>query len=251
MIQSAFEITTPPGTLRGTVYRPDESRRPAVLFAHSFTGNRIENGFMFVKLARELASLGIASITFDFLGSGESDGSFNDMTVTGEIRDALAVHRWAHAQPWLDRSRLGGLGFSLGGLVISCVHAQVKFKALTLLAPTTANNLERYARQNHPSQTLIDVGPHTLSTKLFEDLKKTNSLRDVTTPAVPTLVIQGTADKVVAPSVSQQYVDAVRNAGASVDHRIIEQANHPFSSPNARRQLYAEVRDFFAKQLMT
>ena len=46
---------------------------------------------MFVKCSRALAQVGVASLRFDFYGSGESDGEFRQMTLRGEIADGRAL----------------------------------------------------------------------------------------------------------------------------------------------------------------
>ena len=147
MVQQAFEVSTPAGVIRGMAYLADVGgRRPTVMMCHGFTGNRIESGFLFVRLGRALAEAGLHAVAFDFVNSGESDGSFEKMRVSEEIRDAGAVAHWLEGQPFVDRSRLGGLGFSLGGLVVSGAHRRRGgFAALGLLAPTTAENLQRVA----------------------------------------------------------------------------------------------------------
>src|ERR1041385_538167 len=88
-----FAIGRPGQTIRGTFYHATgpERRRPTVLFLHGFTGQRIETDFLFVSLARSLAADGIHAVTFDFCGSGESDGRFDQMLVSHELTDTLCV----------------------------------------------------------------------------------------------------------------------------------------------------------------
>lgn len=47
---------------------------PIVCIYHGFTGNKMEPHFIFIKLSRLLEKKGIASVRFDFGGSGEGDG---------------------------------------------------------------------------------------------------------------------------------------------------------------------------------
>ena len=152
-------------------YLPDHTGRSGtVLMLHGFTGQRIESGFMFVQLARRIAASGLAAVTFDFRHSGESDGSFDQMLVSGEIQDALQVTRWLGAQPFVDRSRLGVLGFSLGGLVAACAGAYSgAYSAMVLVAPTTQTNLSRYASQQRVGDSVV-IGPHVLHPDFFDDL---------------------------------------------------------------------------------
>lgn len=43
---------------------------------HGFTGNKTETHFLYTRLARQLATQGIAALRFDFAGSGDSQGEF-------------------------------------------------------------------------------------------------------------------------------------------------------------------------------
>jgi len=70
--------------LVGMTHAPGgEGRAPAVLMLHGFKGTRIENHFLFVKLARGLAMGGYFVMRFDFRGSGESEGEFRDISIPG------------------------------------------------------------------------------------------------------------------------------------------------------------------------
>ena len=97
-------------TMRGMIHLPEgasELRKvPMVLILHGFAGNRIGAGFSNAELSRRLAAAGIASIRMDFLGSGESDGRFEDMSVFTELADAEAILKYVKKQPFVDLHRI-------------------------------------------------------------------------------------------------------------------------------------------------
>jgi dipeptidyl aminopeptidase/acylaminoacyl peptidase len=254
MPQQPFEIeslTHPGQMIRGMTYLPKTvGRCPTLLMLHGFTGQRAESGFMFVQLARRLAAEGIACVTFDFRHSGESDGSFDQMLVTGELDDALRVTQWLAGQPFADRSRLGLLGFSLGGLLASCVTARTAaYKALVLLAPTTERNLARIAESRADDKGNLFVGAYQLHPNIIPDLLTLDSVSDSVKHPRPTLLVQGDKDTSVPPPVSCQYVTAMRQAGVPVEHVTIPNAEHTFSSPSFREQLFKAVSAFLAIHL--
>ncbi len=108
---------------------------PAVMMLHGFTGDKVESHYLFVKTARALAQAGFVALRFDFRGSGESEGRFQDVTIPGEIEDALTVLSWLAEQPYVDVDRLGVLGLSMGGCVAAHVAgADPRIKALVLWA---------------------------------------------------------------------------------------------------------------------
>ena len=252
MRQQAFELDHHGKTIRGMSYRPfREGRVPTVIFLHGFTGQRIENGFMFVRLSRALATAGIAAITFDFLNSGESDGSYDQMLVTEQLADVLRVTEWVQRLAYVDRARMGLLGFSLGGMLAACATARTPiFKSLALLAPTTEQNMTRHAKREGSSDACsIIFGPHCLHPKFFEDVTKLSSLTDVVKNPRPTLIVQGSEDTAVPPAVSQHFVDAMKKAQVPCEVKMIAGADHPFAHPSWRHQLNESVVEWFGKTL--
>ena len=250
--QQAFELDRAGLTLRGTAYRPASSgRHPTVVFLHGFTGQRTEAGFMFVQLARTLAKRGIASITFDFLHSGESDGSFDQMLVTGEVADAVHVSQWAQSQPFVDRSRMGLLGFSLGGLVAGCTLGRVDhYRAAALLAPTTVENLCRHAKEPTGENGEVIVGAYALHRDFFTDVRTLKPVTDIARTPRPTLIVQGTADTAVPPAVSQIYADAITQAGGRLNYVTIPDADHVFNRPHTRKQAFDAIVSHFSTELL-
>lgn len=237
-------------TIRGTTYTPDPHRRlPTVVFLHGFTGQRTEAGFMFVHLARALSERSIAAVTFDFLHSGESDGSFENMLPTGELADALRVTEWVQGQSFADRSRMALLGFSLGGLLAASTIARTDaYKALILIAPSTVENISRLAREERVNGW-VTKGPHIIHPDFIDDVSKLEPTVDVIRNPMPTLYIQGTNDIAVPPEVSQKYVDAIQNTGGPLTTRIMEDANHIFNTPHWRAELNQTVADWAVEQL--
>ena len=252
MAQRCFEEQNHGQTIRGTVYLPDgEARHPVAVLVHGFTGNRFETGFLFVKLGRALAERGIAAVTFDCRGSGDSDGRFEQMLVTGELSDLIAVTQWASRQPFADRSRMGLLGFSLGGLLAACAMARTSvYQSLVLLAPTTVENLCRFAGDSQRPVDPVTVGPHRLHPEFFDDLRTLDPLADVTHHQGRTLLLQGTADEAVTPDVSREFVDALQHANHPVRHQLIDGANHGWATPEHQQRVIDETASFFAETLL-
>jgi len=251
-MQHAIEVDHQGMTLRGMVYRPEGTLRcPAALLLHGFTGHRIETGFLFVRLGRALAAAGVAAVTFDFLHSGESDGSYEQMTATGELADALHMTTWLRGQPWADRRRLGLVGFSLGGLLAGCMMARTDaYRALALIAPTTEANMCRHAGDpDCDPQGEVARGPHVLNPQFFADLRSLDAVRDLVDHPRSTLVVQGTDDTAVSPQVSQAFVDALHGGNVPCEHVLVDGANHAFNRPAHQRQLLDSVTSFLTRHL--
>jgi hypothetical protein len=249
--QSSFAVDRDGLTLRGTIYLPAAASGPAatVLLMHGFTGNRIETGFLFVQLARALAANGIAAVTFDFLHSGESDGSFDEMLVSGQLADALFMTRWLKDQAFCDRDRMGLLGFSLGGLVAASATGETAdYRALVLIAPTTVVNVQRFAQDAEHNGRIIK-GPFTLHRRFFDDLATLDPLGACVRHPRPTLVIEAEKDEVVPFFVSREYIKAMRQKDTPREVEKVEGAGHLFDTPKTRARLIELVRGFCSREL--
>src|SRR5690606_37489046 len=100
----------------GPAHPPVDSKLPAVLFCHVFTGNRMESRRMFSMLSRRLALQGCACFRFDHRGCGDSEGDFQDFTNDALVEDLEAALATFDANPAIDPQRTAVVGYSLGGL---------------------------------------------------------------------------------------------------------------------------------------
>jgi uncharacterized protein len=253
MLHHAIEVQHQGQTIRGFVRKPASGGRCATaLLLHGFAGQRMENGFAFAQLSRALVEHGVATIAFDFRDCGESDGSFESMRVTRQLSDTLRMTEWACGQPFVDRTRLSVVGFSLGGLLAACAGARTSaYHKRVLLAPTTPQNLAGNIckRPGNDCSTTepLTVGAYVMKPGFIEDMLSLDPIADVVKNPRPTLLVQGDKDTAVAPSVSQKFVDAMRAANQPVTHTMIPGADHGFSSPVTRQAMIDAVTAFLGE----
>jgi hypothetical protein len=222
--------------IAGTLHLPEGvGRRPAVLLCHGFTGSRIEAHFLFVKASRALERAGIASLRFDFRGSGESEGAFREMTQSGEVSDAHAALSVLARQRQVDASRLGILGLSMGGLVAASLAGRDERIQSVALWSAVANMRhdadsgwgDRVAEARRKG--FADIGGHALGKGFFEDLGLNDPLKGIAASAAGVLIVHGESDAVVPVSHADQYQQAARRRGRIVRKVIIPGADHVFS----------------------
>ncbi|MGH9433125.1 MAG: alpha/beta hydrolase, partial [Terriglobia bacterium] len=220
--------------LRGMIHAP-AGRGPfrGVVFFHGFTADRMESHWMFVKCARALAQVGIACLRFDFFGSGESAGEFQEATLIGEIEDARCAVQYFRQRREVDGKRVGLLGLSLGGAVAATLAPRLKARALVLWS-TIAHpmELQRLAALKAP---LIPkgggdraYGAHRIPANFLGGLPQVDPLAGVHGFKRPTLIIHPEKDEYLPVHHAENLFN---NSGAKFREKIIiSGADHVFTS---------------------
>lgn len=136
-----------------------------VLFLHGFGGNKIGKHSLYVEMSMRLAEKGIASLRFDFRGSGDSEGLFEEQTLTDLLLDAETVY------DFLKADRVAIIGTSMGGLVASLLTARKKIAAVVLWAPVFDGHqwLAEWDRVPIDMPCVMHKG-RLVSRKMFEEL---------------------------------------------------------------------------------
>ena len=253
------EFRGPAGVLRGCLHLPEgaKGRVPGVVLCHGLTGQRMESSFLFVGMSRRLESAGIASLRFDFYGSGESDGEFHQMTVTGERADAEAALDWFKARRQIDASRVGLLGLSMGGYVAACLLGVRSDVKAAVLWSAAGNTRERWIARFSEAQRLrlerqgwLDLSGLRLSRAFFDDLENNRPYELIARYGGPVLVVHGTKDETVPLQEAQEYVRALKSRPSGATEALfIEDAGHVFANYDHRQRLYETTAAWFAKRL--
>jgi pimeloyl-ACP methyl ester carboxylesterase len=260
-MEKYVELGRPSGRMRGMLHLPE--RRvfrppwPAVALFHGFTGSRMEARFLFVSFSRLLARQGIASARFDFLGSGESDGEFQDVTLSGEIADAQAVLDWLGRVRGVDRRRLLLLGLSAGGTVAGCVAGDRGPEVRGLVLWSSAGEISERIRERAEAlreaarssaaadRDPLDYGGLRIGQPYLADAARVQVLERSAAYAGPVLVAFGTSDQVVPPDVSRRYGELYGPRARLVP---IQGAGHVFESVAWRERLYGSTLEFIRQQ---
>jgi len=248
---------------------------PAVLMLHGFTGQRMEPHRLFVLFSRLLAEHGIASLRFDFRGSGESEGTFDEMTVTRELEDVSVAHASLKSRPEVDPARVGLLGLSMGGMVAALSVKSSGFKSLALWAPAHPSVwLSQFPKVPLNAQTvmaafagakragllppgidvledqnLIDQGGNPVSPEFFADLSRHAPFEAVARYKGPALVVHGTSDPTVPFQIGKTYAERLGSRGP-VQFHPIEGGLHTFERLLHQAEAHRVTLEFFKSTLM-
>lgn len=254
MVEHFVQFRVEGQTVYGMMHLPEgKGKFPAVALCHGFTGNRIETHRLFVKMARLLAASGIAALRFDFRGSGESEGDFEQVTVSGEITDALAALDFLRKQPEIDPNRIGLIGLSLGGCVATCaasrdgkVKALVLWAAVAILKGLSIEGVPPETRDLLEKQGWVDFGGWKVSKKFYEDAAKIDPLREALRYDGAVLIIHGAKDTVVPVDHAHRYHSTFQ---CTKKLHIIPDADHTFARVNWEEEAMKVTLDWLKTHL--
>ncbi len=254
-IERYVEFPSRPGkVLRGMLHLPAAMKQtaPGVVLFHGFTGNRQESHGMFVKCSRALALAGIASLRFDFYGSGESDGDFREMTLRREIADGRAAVAFLREQAGIDPKRVGLLGLSLGGAVAATLAPGVRARAVVLWSAVAhparlCDFIKKSSRVIAGKAGAIEFAAREIHPRLIEDMLKFEPIRHLARYRGPTLIIHPESDEIVPPSHARDFH---RAAGAPIKELVmVARADHVYTSVPWEREVIVRTVNWFGRHL--
>ncbi|HMD86774.1 MAG TPA: alpha/beta fold hydrolase [Terriglobia bacterium] len=242
-------------TLRGMLHLPAAALKqpaPGVVLFHGFTGNRMESHWMFVKCSRALAQAEVASLRFDFYGSGESDGEFRGMTLRGEIADGRAAVAFLRGQTGIDPERVGLLGLSLGGAVAATLAPSVRAKVVVLWSAVAhtarlRDLIKQLARRIPGKPGASEFDAREISPRFIEDALKVEPIRHLARYKGPTLIIHPEKDEIVPVSHARDFFQAARSAAKEL--AIIAGADHVYTSVPWEQDVIVRTVQWFGRHL--
>lgn len=168
--------------------------RDIVVIGHGVTGNKDRPWL--VALAEELARSGIDALRISFAGNGDSEGRFEDSTISKEVEDLGAV------LDRLDGRAIVYAGHSMGAAVgVLCAKRDPRIKRLVSLAGMvhTQAFAEREFGALKPVEGFMwDKPDCPLGRTYMDDMARIRTVVDHAPEIhVPWLWVHGTADDVV------------------------------------------------------
>jgi alpha/beta superfamily hydrolase len=216
--------------LTGTWHLPDGECERSAVIAHGLLSTR--DSSKHTEICRRLAASGTAAVRFDFAGRGQSEGSLEQLTVSGQIDDLTAA---------IDEARRRGFGeiavagSSMGGAVSVLVASKTASIAtlVTMAAPA------RLPRSVRPSWDPIEdpVRGERLGSAFFSDAVRHDVAAAARRVTASWRILHGARDEVVPAA--DAAVFAAANPAAAVE--IHPEADHRFSAVEHREWLVDRV----------
>ena len=242
---------------------------PLVILLHGHGGTRHEAGG-YTRVAQGIANHGIASIRMDFPGCGDSLEGFENNNLTNMIADIQSSKAHALRALNIDQSRLGLLGFSMGGrLALTLGTTDPDYRAIGLWAPDAeageANIREflggsdRYEQMRTTARTK-GFAPFTtfwgqdqkLGYQWFTDMEASKPASSIHHYQGALFVLYGDLDTIVKPEISRSVLHKAVNAKPAIEHQVTG-ADHGlglFNDDTVRSdEVIQSTIEFFAEHL--
>jgi putative redox protein len=218
-----------------------------VILCHGMESSK--EGDKSVALARALVEAGCDALRFDFSFVGESEGRFEDLTVSGEVDDLAGA--WAFARTRVD-GPIGIVGSSLGGTVALLFAAEepgvaaVATIAAVASPGSRARALAPAERERWRRDGSYDLHGIRVGRAFLDDIERIDVAAAVAPIGCPLLLTHGTADAIV-PSDDAHAIAAAAVSGAEV--RLYAGVDHRFTDPQRRQEMLTGIVSWMRSRL--
>lgn len=233
------EITFQDKQIRGFFHQENSDQVVCVL--HGFMGNKADHHFMLRTFGDEINQMGFPVYRFDFLGSGDSDGTFYDEeSIKAQIEQCKCIANHFKKKHY----KVHLFAFSLGGVIASHVAKEMDIETLFLLSPAGNFNeiilkmLNEFDR-NH----CLDINGFKINPAFVDESQKFEYFKEIEKFCGPVKIVQGTCDQYVSKDSLQNYKSAYKQA----EIVLVDGADHCYSSLLHTDFVRKEIRSFYGK----
>jgi dipeptidyl aminopeptidase/acylaminoacyl peptidase len=240
------------GTVHGLWLRPEHSARgdgtapPVLVDVHG--GPTGQAGVQWKPWHQYFVTRGWAVLAPDPRGS-TGYGRAYTQALAGrwgvlDVEDCAAGLAQIGPARWGDPERVAVTGSSAGGLTALLLAALHGERLRAVVSRYGVTDLLGLAETTHRFESrYLDriVGVLPRDADRYRDRSPVTHASEI---RIPTLVLQGDADRVVPPAQAAALVDAIRAAGGTVEHHVYEGEGHGFSREETILDMYARTEEF-------
>ena len=250
--------------IEATVYE-GRGKGGLVLFAHSFFGERTEDG-RFDAAAEALSEKGIYCIAMDFPGFRDPERNFRSFTLDACLQSLEECYAYMTAHYDIDKNNLALTGYSIGGKIIGLFYGRHReFRNLVFWAGACerdesflGHSLREY-KLKADENGLCDffdayhVCTYKMSETLVDNLLSYDALSCLRGFDGSALIIHGTKDATIDPVCSRRLYESLPFC---TDKRLLmlEGADHGFGLWDGRTQdseaIVSETVRFLSKRML-
>lgn len=211
----------------------DEKPYTYAIFAHCFTCTKNLNAVR--NISRALSLKGIAVLSFDFTGLGESEGEFENTDFSSNVKDLVAAAKYLETN---YQSPTLMIGHSLGGTatLISAKKISSVKAVVTIGSPFDPSDIKRHFLDsldeiNKKGEAAIEIGgrPFTIKKEFVEDLEQAKMEKNISELNKPLLVLHSPQDTIVGIDNAAYIFKAAKHPKSFIS---LDGADHLLSNEN-------------------
>ena len=209
---------------------PTEEPKSYALFAHCFTCNK--NLTAIRNISRALNSCGIAVLSFDFTGLGESEGDFENTNFSSNVNDLIAAAKFLKTNYNAPDILIG---HSLGGaaVIFAANHIPSVKAVATIGAPSSPKHVSHLIKSgideiNEQGKAVLEIGGRafTIQKQFLDDINEKNMEETLKMLKLPLLVLHSPQDTTVGIENAAQIYAAAWHPKSFIS---LDGANHLLS----------------------
>ena len=239
--------------LCGIISNPSgDMAKPMMVLCHGHSTSKLSSTITGLK--EKLEEKNISTFSFDISGHGESEGKFEETTVSDAMNDILSAIEYVKS---LGYSKIGLFGSSFGGAASILAAEKVpELFVLTLKAPVSdyKNNIlvKKGAEEikNWKESGFFEYKDEKregsrLAYSFFEDLNSFNEYESAKNIKTPTIVVHGDNDTEVPIEQSIKLATIIPDCKLE----IIPGADHKFTNPEDFQKLVNLISEFIINKI--
>jgi len=234
--------------LCGILSNPSSGKeKPVIILCHGFITSK--DSWTYKRLEETLNNHQISTFRFDFFGHGESEGKFEDITISEAVDDIFNATSFLKNKGY---SKIGLFGSSFGG--IASIMAASKTNDLFILAlkspvsnykerdlaVKTKEELKNWKEKGYRYYVDGDGRKLKLNYTFFKDFGNNNGYKAAKKIEIPTLIVHRDKDESVPIKQSKKTASLIKDCKLE----IIKGANHSYSNPEDFEKMLGLISEF-------
>lgn len=223
---------------------------PVVILCHGSITSKNSNSL--VKLSEILNKNKIATLRFDFFGHGESEGKFEDITISEIVDDVNQAIKYLMG---IGYNKIGLLGGSFGAsAVIFSAQQHPEIFCLALKSPVidpkqfdelirSKKEFENWKKTGETIYDPTDPKKTKIKYKFFEDYQKYNGFKSAAKIKTPTIIVHGGDD----PEVPVEGSILASKVFANCELHVIQGADHRYTNKKHYSKMLKLLSGFIIK----
>ena len=229
----------------------DDKEKPIMIICHGFSTSK-DN-----KTGSELVAIfdegDVSTFRFDFYGHGESDGKFEDITLTEAVDDCLNAIKFIKEKGF---SKIGLIGGSFGGMVSLIVASKTNDLFVLALKCPVSDLLGKIVSKESKIKLAIwrlkGIAEYKegfmLKYSFLEDAEKYNApYKEYEKIKIPTIIVHGDKDATVPIEHSIKASKIIKNCKLE----IIKGADHRFENPGEFEKVIKLISSFILENIQS